>query len=778
MTPLFLYFAHEYLVAGTFEGQQATFTAFASDGFLQIPLFFEVKNSTIYPISAFAFHHAKGRQVYGNLWQGIEQNADFELHSNHFPIVNLLTDTLQDLKEKYLQTHQQPPTAAVQVVLVLPFDLTPKVIERLQKFLKENLGFKILQTTHAVANLLTTHTLLLQSIGEQALHFLHQTPEKPLTLQTLPIIAKETAAKVAKLVVEQALKNSSTNSGEAEKDKLIAHYTGEARRWIEDVKQRGTCQIRIEFSDGYAGEVLLSKEQIDSVELDNNLIVKKINQLDFVHNFQKIILAGNLLQNQVLVALLSAQIGGARLQLLNDQDLQLQIFEKLYHQWQQQQQEQGWQQLQQKIKNLIQEQNGELTATQQAEIEQVAKKYNLSLTAVQDLIMQEAAKIIFTAFEPVGETTLYFFVKAKHKQHGWVLMKALKDKYLQNAEYRNRLKVEYDWLKTKMQHPQLANAVAYSSAEENALYYLTEWLGGTPMNKLALPLANTTASHDLIKKYALQLAAALQQLHQFHWYHAKLNDQHLFIENEQVKLTSSKVEYAAAQYIGSKQQQNIKEFGVILLQFLTGKTTPQALQLLTDEKQLLWKPIIQRTNGGSSGSPYQTMQEVAAAIEQLRFETPKPPKTKFSFGKFITILKGALVAGAIVALVWAGAKYYPTTKTWVQHKLHPPAPNAECVPFKQIYTGTYAAEGKKDLIIGLQILDSQPQENKVCVFTYHLRIQQPDGSTLQERNQRGQVFIEQGRMRFENSTLGNVTFSIQKGKIVIAVDKFGGVELK
>jgi hypothetical protein len=775
IAPLFLYFSYEYFAAATFAGSPAVFMPIETDGFRAVPLFFEVKNAQIYPISAFSFHNAKGRNVYGNIFQAIEQNADFQLHSNNFPIANILTDTLQDIKQKYMTLHKLTKNEIVQLILVLPFDLSPKASERLQKFLKEHLAFSVVLVDNFVSIYLKDKDLLLQSTGEQALHFVEKNNSQ-VSKQSMQLVESEVAEKIAKLVVQKALKNSSTNIGEDEKQGLHKNYLGEARRWIEETKQRNTAHIRIEFSDGYAGEVLLTKEDLDTASLDSSLIVKKIGQLDFLQNFNKIIVAGNNLQNQVLISLLTAQFGAAKLQVLNDEQLYSETFYSLNEKWQEKEKRQVWETLQEQIAKFIQEQNGELTTQQVEEIEEIAKKYHLQSVDIQSFIKKESDKIIFTSFEPVGENTLHLLVKAKHKQHGWVLMKTLKDKYLQNAEYSNRLKVEFDWLKTKMQHPNLVTAVQYSAADEKVLYYLSEWLTGTQVAALPLPLASNEENHNLIKKYALQLANALQNLHQFHWYHAKLNDKHIFIENQVVKLTNTKVEYASAQHIAAKQQQNIKELGLILLQFLTGKNAPQAIQLLNDERQQQWKNIIQRTSGASSGNPYKSMQEMIVDLQNLDFEIKKPKKT-WAWGK---IIKFGLVGSLLALTLIFGVRNWHNVVSWAKDKLPKPAalPNAACLPFKQIYTGTYTEGDKKDLLVGLQLIDIQQQEPNVCLFTYHLRIQLADGTTLQERNQKGQVFIAQGRMRFENSKLGNVSFIYKNNKIVIVSDKFQGLELQ
>lgn len=794
-SPLFLCFTYEYLAASMFSGQPATLQRLGVDEFkTQIPLFFEIKSSShIYPIRKIVYDNPQGRTVYGHIFNAIENNEEYKLHGKGFPIVNILSDMMHMICEKYavkselkneskneiknensLDNQIVGTKKSIETVVFLPFDLSDKVKNRLQKFLKENCGLDLIATINLPEMSLPEEQLFVQSLGEQQLWLLFRDKNDVIEPIHLQINEAETARKIANLVVKRAKQNSSTNIDDNELEKEIQRRESEAALWIAETKQKGSCSIQIIFKDEYAAMDLLTREDIDKLSLDTTLILNKISQLDKVNSFKKIVLIGQNLDNFVLQSLLRNEFGGARVSFLQDNELIDGVCFDIFEDWLNSQKEVALKQLQAKITKLVEAQNGELTATQTEDILKEAQQYKLQATDIQRFIDSECEKIVFLSFEQLGETTLTTLIKVKHRKHGFVLMKALKEKFIQHADSKNRVKNEFEWLRGKMAHENIAKVIEYSN-DENIIFYLSEWLQGTPLFQFSLPLQD----HKMIRKHAIQILSALEVLHKSHWYHTRLNDKHIFIEkidNQQViKLTNSKIEYAGTAQIEAKQQQNIKEFGLILLQLLTAKSHAQAIAELNENNkfQYQWKSIIQRTSGASSGSPYRNVAEIIKEIEALDFEIPKPPPMKIPW-------KGIFAGIFVIVLLVVGFKFGKTAIGFVSEKLKSKEVKmADCQPFKQVFTGTTtkSGDGKQNLIIALNIFSVQAKDSDVCLLNYTLRIDTPDKKPYYERNQTAELFSAQKKIVFDGQ-LGKVNFAFENGKLVLKSENFGDLELK
>jgi hypothetical protein len=777
-SPLFLCFTYEYLSAAMFAGQPTTLQRLGVDEFkMQIPLFFEIKSSSqVYPIRKFLYDNPQGRTVYGNIFRAIENNEEYKLHGKGFPIINILSDIIQAICEKYRANQDVITTTEIETVLILPFDLSEKANEKLQKFLKENCGLKLITIKNLPEIVLPKEQLYLLSLGEQRLWFLYFEKNGLVEPKKLEIQQSVMVRKIADLVVNRAKKNSSTNISEEEKEKEIIRQESEVPLWIAETKQKGTCSITINFRDSYSGLDLLTREDIDNVSLDNTFILNRISQLDAINSFKKIVLVGQHLDNLVLQTLLRNEFGAARVAFLQDHEIIEESFFIIFGQWQVKQKQTALKNLQTKIIKLVNEQNGELTKIQNEELLQEAQQYKLSSSEIQTFIEAECEKIVFLDFEEIGETTLTTLYKVRHRRFGFVLMKVLKENYSKHAESKARIRNEFDWLKGKMAHANIAAVIpdTDNSFADNLVYYLSEYLKGTPLSQMSLPLQD----HKTIQKYALQLLAALQQIHQIQWYHARLNDKHIFIEtvaNQQViKLTNSKIEYAGAAQIEAKQQQNIKEFGIILLQLLTGKSQPQAISQLNevDSFQSQWKPIIQRTSGGSSGNPYKNVAEMIRDIEQLNFNPPPKPPIKIPYRK---IMLGLAVVAVIFGIFKVSKPLMAKVNELVE-KIQP-AKKADCQHFKQIFTGTISQTGQADMVVSLNIFSIEAKDADVCLLNYTLRMDTPEKKPYYERNKTAEVFTGQKKIVFDGA-LGKVTYSWVHGKMVLKSESFAELELK
>lgn len=773
-SPLFLFFTHEYVTAMTFAGQNNALQNLSVDEFkTQIPLFFEIKSSShIYPIRKFIYDNPQGRVIYGHIFRAVDNNEEYKLHGKSFPIINILSDILQVICEKYRNTQENITTEAIDTVLVLPFDLSDKSKERLVKFLKENCGLRIIATKNLPEIILPKQQLFLQSLGEQRIWFLnYEANSEIIEPKKLEINEKAAMHKIAELVVQRARKNSSTNVDDSEIEKEIKKSEIEMPFWIAETKQKGTHSITINFKDGYAGLDLLSREDIDKIFLDNTLILSRVAQLDKIHSFAKIVLVGQNVNNLVLHTLLKNEFGGARVSIKSDDEIVTEAFFQEFEQWQTTQLQQLLQQLKTKITNLIRQQNGELTSQQQQEILLQAQQFKLNVTEIQDFITTECDKIVFLDFEQIGETPTTLLLKVKHRKLGTVAMKSLKEKFSQHADSKNKLQIEFGWLK-KMENLHIAKVIEQSAATENVVYYLSEWLGGVAMAQTALPINN----HTQIQQYALQILEALQVLHTNHWYHSRLNDKHIFVENignqSVIKLTNSKIEYAGASQIEAKQQQNIKEVGLLLLQWLTGKNHAQAISQLNegDNFQYQWKNIIQRSSGGSSGNPYRNVGEMRQAIAALDFTPPKAPPIKIPWKKIA-------IGVATVLVLFVGYKFGSAAISSVKEKFASTDNSQQCQPFKQLFMGTLVQADSQKLIVALQVISTQPKDKDICTLQYTLRMDTPDKKPYYERGKTAEVFIGQKKIRFDGA-LGNVTYSWVNGKMVLKSENFEKLELK
>jgi serine/threonine protein kinase len=744
-----LIFTEDFFAGGVLTNADeagATIELLEVDGFQLLPLYFELKNdSIIYLIGKEDFLSPQGRIVFGNYTQTIDSNTTFSLFGTHYALVTIITHTLDRLKEKYIQVVGKYGDS-ITTILSLPESISGRAKDRLKDFLSKR-GFKIVQEISLPqAARLNYHSFskigVLDSLGKNSIDF-HVVSDSDLYSEKITDFDEEKGReKVANLVFNKALQNSFSSllNDESAKENEVKKYTQTAKEWLRTLKQKSEIDVHFTFSDGYTGTALLTKLEADDLLLDTTFILNKIRTLQDRAKagapIQRIFLIGEKLNNIALQATLNQQFGADKIFVLGeDAKAVKEISVGILLNYQKNFQDTAAMQIQKLIAE-VGSKSIQMNDIDKGKIVLIAAEAGIPESKVNEWIEKESQKV--KVIKLLGLEQITQLEEIQHPQLGKAVRKIFKEQYATDKYERTKFFTESKVL-AELSHPHIAKILTVSEESDPKPHYVAQYLEGKPLNTL-LPMVNEAK----IRQVSLQILDALQYLHARNIWYKTLKPKNIVNTNpEEFRLVASGLELT--ENIGQRQRQNIKDFGLIVLEMFTGKTAYQAVASVNDER---WANIIKKTSTGSSGEPYTEVFQIIKDIQEMG-------KSKKGSGNFNFPLKKALIWFVVFVALFLGFiflkdKLLPFfNKKAEQISDIASTPDLSSLPNIQArFSGKFRLPSKKKADFWLTIKSLKPMQNDTAVFVYAIRIDSlSEGGIYNEREQVGELILKDKKLK-------------------------------
>ncbi|SFE44498.1 protein kinase domain-containing protein [Thermoflexibacter ruber] len=722
------------------------------EGFQLLPLYFEVKNdSLIYPISKNEFETAQGRTVFGNYFQQIDGNTTFSLYGSHYALVTIITHLLDRMKEKYKElTGNYHAEQLIPVILTLPINSSGRAKDRLKDFINKR-GFKIVQETSLSKAIKLNYNnfskiAVIDALGKTYIEFATISDNDQYSEKIYEFDEAGEREIIAKALFYKALENSFSAlvHDEQSKENELKRYIPIAREWINTLKLKQEVNVHLTFPDGYAGSAFLTKREADDLLIDTTLILNKIRTLqDRVQagvSPQRIILLGEKLHNFALLTALQQQFGGDKIfQLTEDVKAVQEAAAGVLLLYQKQFQDSASTQIQKLISEHISKYLS-ISDTKRLEWISIATKSGISEVQVDEWISRESQKL--RVVKILGLEQITQLEEVQHPKLGRVARKIMKEQYASDKYERTKFFNECKAI-SQLDHPHIAKVVSMSEENEPKLYYTAEYIEGK-MLSTAMPLSKTN-----IKRYALQLLDALHYIHSRDIWYKTLKPKNIIIvpTNDTCKLVASGLELT--DNIKQRQRQNIKDFGLILLEMFTGKTAYQAIAQVSDEK---WADIIKKTSTGSAAETYKEVYEIIRDIEEM--DKVKTNTTNFTFPIKKILIWLTLFVGLFLAFVFLKDKLLHL----LSYSNPPDVPQMRDLPnIQKRFTGKLRLPNKKKIDIWLTIKDLKPMNENKAVFVYSVRIDSAGGDIrfYREPEKIGELLLVDKKLKLQSPTFAD-----------------------
>jgi serine/threonine protein kinase len=753
------------------------------DGLTLIPLYFEVKNdSIVYPISKNEYETAQGRVVFGNYFQQIEGNITFSLYGSHYALATIITHVLDRLKEKYSEvTVYQPDT--IPVILTLPDACSNKAKDRLKDFLTKR-RFKIIQEVSLAKSIKLNYNTfskiaVVDSLGKSSIEFNAISDNDQHSEIIYEFDENKGREIIANHLFSKALQNSFSSllhDETSKKVELQKYISTSARDWMNALKLKSEVNVHLTFPDGYAGSATLSKQEADELLIDATFILNKMRTLqDRVQvgfPTQRIFLLGEKLNNSALLILLHQQFGGDKIfQLTEDVKAIQEISAGILLHYQKQFQDSASNQIQKLIVEILDKQKN-ISDANRNEIIKIAKQSGLSETQVTEWIDRELQKT--RVIKLLGLEQVTQLEEIQHPEFGRKTRKIIKEQYASDKYERNKFFAECKAI-VQLDHPHIAKVLAISEESEPKIYYIAEYLDGK-MLSTALPLTKTN-----IKRYAIQILEALQYIHTRNIWYKTLKPKNIIISSstDECKLVASGLEIT--ENINQRQRQNIKDFGLILLEMFTGKTAYQAIAQVSDNK---WADIIKKTSTGSSAETYKEVAEIIRDIQEM--DKAKTSTTHFAFPLkkiliwttlFVAIFLSFVFLKDKISSLFSGISPRNTTLNSSNN-----IPEMSSLPnIQQRFIGKLRLPSKKKIDFWLVIKNIKPMEGNKAVFVYTIRIDSLVGEErfYNEREQVGELLLDSKKLKLQSQIFPEWEYEQNtKGRVKLQSLNFSDLELE
>lgn len=722
------------------------------EGFQLLPLYFEVKNdSLIYPISKNEFETAQGRTVFGNYFQQIDGNTTFSLYGSHYALVTIITHLLDRMKDKYKALiGDYHEGQLIPVILTLPTNSSGRAKDRLKDFINKR-GFKIIQETALSKAIKLNYNAfskiaVIDALGKANIEFTTISDNDQYSEKIYEFDEAWEREIIAKALFYKALENSFSAlvHDEQSKENELKRYIPLAREWINTLKLKQEVNVHLTFPDGYTGSAFLTKREADDLLIDTTLILNKIRTLqDRVQagvSSQRIILLGEKLHNFALLTALQQQFGGDKIfQLTEDVKAVQEAAAGVLLHYQKQFQDSASTQIQKLIREHI-DKHLSVSDTKRLEFIRTASQSGISEAQVDEWINRESQKL--RVVKILGLEQITQLEEVQHPKLGRVARKIMKEQYVSDKYERTKFFNECKAI-SHLDHPNIAKVVSMSEENEPKLYYMAEYIEGK-MLSTAMPLSKTN-----IKRYALQLLDALHYIHARDIWYKTLKPKNIIIvpTNDTCKLVASGLELT--DNIKQRQRQNIKDFGLILLEMFTGKTAYQAIAQVSDEK---WADIIKKTSTGSAAETYKEVDEIIRDIEEM--DKVKTNTTNFTFPIKKMLIWLTLFVGLFLAFVFLKDKLLHL----LSYSKSPDVPQMRDLPnIQKRFSGKLRLPNKKKIDIWLTIKGLKPVNGNKAVFVYAIRIDSVGGNVrfYHERDNVGELLLVDKKLKLQGSTFAD-----------------------
>ena len=765
-----LIFTEDFFAGGALtksEGAELTVDLLEVDGFQLLPLYFEVKSdSVIYMTSKEDFYNPQGRIVFGNYFQTIDGNTTFSLFGTHYALVTIITHALDRLKEKYIQIASKQGEH-ISTILSLPDSASSRAKDRLRDFLSKR-GFKIVQEVSLPQAIrLNYHGFskigILDSLGKSQMDF-HVVSDSDLYSEKIGDFDEEKSREeIAKLVFNKALESSFSNLLNDESAKVIEakKYKQTAKEWLRTLKQKSEVEVHFDFPDGYKGTALLSKLEADDLLLDATFILNKVRTLQDKAKagtpLQRVFVIGEKLNNIALQTSLHQQFGADKIFVLGEDIKAIkEISAGILLNYQKSFQDTAAMQIQ----RLIAEIGGKSQVISEAEkskIILIAAEAGIPETKVNEWLEKESQKI--KVIKLLGLEQITQLEEIQHPQFGKIVRKIFKEQYATDKYERTKFFTESKAI-GELAHPHIAKVLSVSEESEPKPYYLAQYLDGKPLNTL-MPMTN----EPKIRLIALQILEALLYIHARNIWYKTLKPKNIVnTSGDEFRLVASGLELT--DNIAQKQRQNIKDFGLIVLEMFTGKTAYQAVASVSDER---WANIIKKTSTGSSGEPYTEVFQIIKDIQEMG--KGKRGSSHFSFP-----LKKALIWFVVFVALFLGFiflkdklfAFFDKKATQISNLSTTPSLNS--LPKIQArFVGKLRLPSKKKADFWLTIKGLKPMQDEKAVFVYAIRIDSlSEGGIYNEREQVGELILKEKKIKLSSKDFPDWEYEQDsKGKITL-----------
>jgi len=736
------------------------------DGFQLLPLFYEVKNdSIVYPLGKEEFASAQGRTTFGDYFQLIDGNTTFSLFGTHYALVTIITHVLDRIKDKYRQATENQ-AEQITTILTLPTNASGRAKDRLKDFLGKR-GFKIVQEISLAQAIKLNYSRLskigiLDSLGKGRIEFEVLSESDQYNENIYDFYEEKSREQLTKMVFEKALQSSFSSLVNDEVGKSVEYkqYIYLAKEWLTKLKLKAEIDIHFTFSDGYTGSTTLTRAAADELMIDATLILNKIRTLqDKVKvsaPLQGIFLLGEKLDNTALFTSLQQVFSTDKIfSLANDVKAVKEISAGVLLANQKQFQDDASIQLQKLITDMANTQKG-ISESDKVEIIKIANQASISEAQVNEWIGKETQKVKVVKLLGLEQVTQLEEIQ-DHK-YGRAVRKIMKEQYASDKYERTKFYNEAKVL-AQLSHPHIGKILDLSEENDPKLHYIAQYIGGKMLASL-MPVANVAT----IQRYALQLLDALQYLHARNIWYKTLKPKNIIVNpnTDEFKLVTSGLE--VTDNISQRQRQNIKDFGLILLEMFTGKTAYQAISAVSDEK---WADIIKKTSTGSSGDPYKNVQEIIRDIEKKGAGDGSsfnfPIKKIFTWFTVFAILSLSIVflKDSVKSLISRiGSK---ATEESVE------VLNADAFPNIQArFGGKLRLPSKKKADFWLTIKNLKPLQGSKAVFVYAIRLDSLNGDYryYNDREQVGELFLNEKKIKLRNKIFQDWEYTQDsKGKV-------------
>lgn len=763
-----LIFTEDFFAGGVLsqgEGASATIDLLEVDGFQLLPLYFEVKNdSVIYLVSKEDFTNPQGHTIFGNYFQVIDGNTTFSLFGTHYALVTIITHTLDRLKEKYTQIAGNQANA-ITTILTLPEKATSRAKDRLKDFLAKR-GFKIIKEISLPQAIRANYSSfskigILDSLGKSEMD-LHVVSDNDQYSEKIGDFEEEKSREqIAKLVFNKALENSFSNllNDESARATEVQKYTNTAKEWLRTLKQKSEVDIHFTFPDGYAGSAVLTKLEADDLLLDATFILNKVRTLqDKIKSgtpLQRLFVIGEKLNNIALQTSLHQQFGADKVFILGDDTKAVkEISAGILLDYQKNFQDNAAMQIQ-KLIGEMGSKSPNISEEDKSKIILIAAEAGIPASKVNEWIAKESEKV--KVVKLLGLEQVNQLEEIQHPQFGKAVRKIIKEQYATDKYERTKFFTECKAI-AELSHPNIAKILTISEESEPKPYYLAQYLEGKMLSTL-MPMTNEAK----IRNIALQVLDALQYVHARNIWYKTLKPKNIINTNpDEFKLVASGLELT--ENIAQRQRQNIKDFGLILLEMFTGKTAYQAVANVSDER---WANVIKRTSTGSSGEPYTEVFQIIKDIQEMG-------KSKKSGTNFNFPLKKALIWFTIFVVVFFSFillkdKLLPFFDRKVnQITERASTPDVSSLPNLQTrFTGKFRLPSKKKADFWLVIKNLKPIQDERAVFVYHIKIDSlSEGGHYNEREQVGELLLKEKKLKLQSKDFPDWEYDQDgKGKI-------------
>jgi serine/threonine protein kinase len=763
--PIALFFSETYMACGLLEASASKAQLLEADGHRLLPLFFEIRNGQlIHFTDRKALAASPQRPTYGGLSSLTESHEVYELFGVSYPLSHLLLEPLSRLKRSYWATQQYTETAAaVPCWIMLPTRTSSKTREQLEMVL-EKAGFQLLGVqTHdeAISNLLQINDIALYSLGNDELCMLSGDDQRSELLFTFH--DEHVREDLARLAVKKALEQSFTNIGEHERQTEYQRHLNNAALWQEKLRRESLIDIHLNFSDGYTGTAAVSRTEYDHLVLPAPQIVGKVRAKG-LKDTSRIWLLGQPLNNLVLIELLGQEIARDRIvSFFEDERVLVELLTTTLEQARQHTKARIKNMLHEQIRQWLQTQGGKLLPEQQKALIQEAQANYLTEAEMLQLLADEQAKTFVV--RTMGVEAEVMLEEINHPHLGRSVRKMLKQG-LQNNQAAKQSFYKEAVLIEKLSHPNLPKVLELSQADTVLPFYIAEFAEGTS-------LKDQTPLKDLkeVERICLVLLEVLDYLHRNGFWYKTLKTKNIYLKGSQLKLVVSGVEHTDQQQ--QKKYQNIRDFGLILKEMLTGRT--DHLTKIDDKK---WADIVQRTSAGSSAANFKDFPDIIEAIRRSHTpqdEAPKPtpppkpvPYKTIAIGVILALLAlGAFIARERIEELLCRVGLTDCAQTDISTQ-----------KLVGRYNGKLKA-GKRSLDVWLTIQSVDESDNS---FQYTLELDSMRAGTrmYRESRQKGQLQTDAHLLHLSaESPLGDLEYlELPSGKVLLKSKKYIGFELE